>query len=112
MAIDCSIFCLLTFGTHILACFLLMQPRPSGSKSRPAARKRLNADDSPFIGPSAGAKRGADKPDGGMERAKRKRAEAHATGTLGKRTERLGDGEVTALSVCCLNLSSTFDLAL
>jgi len=76
-----------------------MQPRPSGSKSRPTARKRPNADDSPFIGPSAGAKRGAEKQDGGMERAKRKRAEAHASVSIGKRSERLGEGDVASFCV-------------
>lgn len=61
-----------------------MQPRPTGSKSRPAARKRLNADDSPFIGPSAGTKRGGDKVEGAVEpRAKRKRVEPQTGGLPG-----------------------------
>lgn len=83
-----------------------MQPRPTGSKSRPTARKRLNADDSPFIGPSAGAKRGGEKLEGVIEpRAKRKRVETQAGGsslpaTFTKRTEKVsGDGESGLLTV-------------
>ncbi|KAF8530936.1 hypothetical protein JB92DRAFT_3081097 [Gautieria morchelliformis] len=83
-----------------------MQPRPTGSKSRPTARKRLNADDSPFIGPSAGAKRGGEKLEGVTEpRAKRKRVETQSggsgiPGTLTKRTENAsGDGELGLLTV-------------
>ncbi|KIJ45243.1 hypothetical protein M422DRAFT_30099 [Sphaerobolus stellatus SS14] len=75
-----------------------MQPRPSGSKSRPTARKRVNADDSPFIGPSGGNKRGADKADGGLERAKRKRVDAQS-GSSSKRTDRNADGESSSLTV-------------
>lgn len=67
-----------------------MQPRPTGSKSRPQARKRANADDSAFIGPSGSSsgKRGGEKPEGVQERAKRRRAEPASSS---KRTEKTVD---------------------
>lgn len=65
-----------------------MQPRPAGTKSRTQARKRANADDSAFIGPSglAGGKRSGERIDGAQDRGKRRRPEPN------KKTDKLGDG--------------------